>query len=82
MGILKLLLLLDRYFRYVKQEMERQMVECTTDALPLQIPRVVSLMRQVVPDDGIVCLDNGLYKARPWSYGSQTLLYFIVLSCS
>ena len=27
-------------------------------------PRLVALIRHAMPEDGIVCLDNGLYKAR------------------
>ena len=31
-------------------------------ALPMAPPRLVALIRQAMPEDGIVCLDNGLYK--------------------
>ena len=29
---------------------------------PVTPPRFVALIREAVPEDGIVCLDNGLYK--------------------
>ena len=31
-------------------------------ALPVSPPRLVALIRHAMPEDGIVCLDNGLYK--------------------
>jgi len=35
---------------------------CTEDRFPLTPQRIVHDVRQVVPDDGVVCLDNGMFK--------------------
>jgi acetolactate synthase-1/2/3 large subunit len=35
---------------------------CTESRLPLTPQRIVHDVRQAVPEDGIVCLDNGMYK--------------------
>lgn len=68
-----------RYFGYIKACMEQHMTWGTTcgDA-PLQPPCFVDIMRQAMPEDGILCLDNGLYKvwfARQYkTYQPNTLL--------
>ena len=52
-----------RYFCYVKQEMAKHMLMGADDrSIPMSPPGVVTLIRQSVPDDTILCLDNGLYK--------------------
>ena len=35
---------------------------CTEDRFPLTPQRIVHDVRQAVPDDGVVCLDNGMFK--------------------
>ncbi len=43
--------------------MALHMTQGTDDcALPMAPPRLVALIRHAMPEDGIVCLDNGLYK--------------------
>ncbi len=52
-----------RYFCYVKQQMAQHMSKGTDDrSIPMSPPGVVALLRQSVPEDSILCLDNGLYK--------------------
>ena len=52
-----------RYFCYVKQQMAQHMAKGADDrSIPMSPPGVVSLVRQSVPEDTILCLDNGLYK--------------------
>ena len=54
-----------RYYCYVKQQMEGSFREGAADAsLPMSPPRLISVVRDIMPEDGITCLDNGLYKAR------------------
>lgn len=67
------------YFHRVKVAAEAQMREKTTDpAFPLLPQRLVADTRSVMPEDSIVCLDNGMYKlwfARQYPcYGHNTLL--------
>ncbi|BDA51294.1 probable lactaldehyde dehydrogenase at C-terminar half [Coccomyxa sp. Obi] len=68
-----------RYFCYVKQEMAKHMAKGADDrSIPMSPPGVVALVRQSVPEDTILCLDNGLYKvwfARQYpAYKPNTLL--------
>ena len=61
--------MLYRYFKYIKQEMEAHLcwgVGCCD--FPMTPPRIVALTRQILPEDALLCLDNGLYKVcRPSS---------------
>jgi acetolactate synthase-1/2/3 large subunit len=51
------------YFMKVKRHMTRQWNSlCQTSQLPLQPAQVVHDVRAAMPSDGIVCLDNGMYK--------------------
>ncbi|EIE19978.1 thiamine pyrophosphate protein domain protein TPP-binding protein [Coccomyxa subellipsoidea C-169] len=68
-----------RYFCYVKQQMAQHVSKGTDDrSIPMSPPGVVALLRQSVPEDTILCLDNGLYKvwfARQYpAYKPNTLL--------
>jgi acetolactate synthase-1/2/3 large subunit len=54
-------------FRYylgeVKVELENHINECSTDSrFPIVPQRVVAEIREVMPSDGIITLDNGIYK--------------------
>lgn len=52
-----------RYFRYVKENFEEHLkVGIDTAVCPLTPPYLLAELRRAVPDDGFVCLDNGLYK--------------------
>jgi hypothetical protein len=54
-----------RYYCYVKRQMEANVAEGAADArLPMAPPRLMAVIRDVMPEDGITCLDNGLYKVR------------------
>lgn len=54
-----------RYFEYVKQHFEKHMSFGVEEATcPVTPPYLLTILRQAVPDDGIVCLDNGLYKVQ------------------
>lgn len=59
-------------FSHVKPYLE------DSSRFPLLPLRIVTLMRNIIPDDGIVCLDNGMYKiwfARNYkAYQQHTLL--------
>lgn len=52
--------------------------KATDDSFPLKPQRIVADMRKAMPDDGILCLDNGMYKlwfARQYdAYATNTLL--------
>ena len=55
---------LRRYFSYVARQMAQHLTWGTTEEdVPMAPPRLVALIRHAMPEDGIVCLDNGLYKA-------------------
>jgi len=55
--------MLRRYFAYIARQMAKNLTWGTDDcALPMTPPRLVALIRHAMPEDGIVCLDNGLYK--------------------
>ena len=52
-----------KYFHKVKTEVERQIVERSdSEAFPVLPQRLVADVRKVMPDDGIIALDNGMYK--------------------
>ena len=67
------------YFERVKQELEEHLKENSEDDhFPLFPQRVINDVRQALPDDGILALDNGMYKiwfARNYkAYAANTLL--------
>lgn len=66
-------------FGRYKEITDKLMVKGQDDgAFPMNVARVVSDLRRVIPDDGILSLDNGLYKvatARLYkAYASNTML--------
>lgn len=51
------------YFQKVKKRIDQHVNELTDDdRFPLVPQRIVSTVRRIVPSDGILCLDNGMYK--------------------
>lgn len=67
------------YFQRVKSEVSENLLEYTQDdRFPMLPQRFVHLIRKSMPDDGIITLDNGVYKlwfARNYPcYESNTLL--------
>jgi acetolactate synthase-1/2/3 large subunit len=51
------------YFDRVRVALAEHLARGTSDdRFPMFPPRVVFEVRRVMPDDGIVCLDNGMYK--------------------
>jgi acetolactate synthase-1/2/3 large subunit len=63
----------------VKANFEESLkVGADDESFPLLPPRLVSIVREVVPEDGILSLDNGLYKiwfSRNYkAYGPNTVL--------
>jgi len=67
------------YFMKVKKFTEEHVDDHFNDtSFPVVPQRVVAAVREVVPEDGIVCLDNGMYKvwfARAYrTYAQNTLL--------
>ncbi len=51
------------YFKEIKEATEQHMLEGITDSrFPIYPQRLVHDIRQVMPDDGIIALDNGVYK--------------------
>lgn len=68
-----------RFARKVNQALQAQIAEGIDDArFPMLPQRLVADLRRVMPDDGIVTLDNGIYKiwfAREYpAYRTNTLL--------
>ncbi|MGP4845121.1 acetolactate synthase large subunit [Marinobacter sp. 1Y8] len=66
-------------FMAVKQSVENHLRECTEDSrFPLVPQRIVADVRKVMPEDGIIALDNGMYKiwfARNYkAYDNNTVL--------
>lgn len=66
-------------FTYLKEQVDSLLEAGTTDdSYPMNIARVVKDLRSIMPDDGIVSLDNGYYKiwfARLYqAYLQNTLL--------
>jgi acetolactate synthase-1/2/3 large subunit len=51
------------YFDRVRTALSDHLARGTTDdRFPMFPPRIVADVRRAIPDDGIVCLDNGMYK--------------------
>ncbi len=66
-------------FLRVKEALEAHLAErCDDDSFPLIPQRIVSDVRRVMPEDGIIALDNGMYKlwfARNYkAYDNNTVL--------
>ena len=66
-------------FRAVQQQVEEHTTEKSDDpSFPLIPQRIVADVRKAMPDDGIICLDNGMYKiwfARNYkAYQPNTIL--------
>jgi len=67
------------YYRKIKEEVESHLTKYSEDnRFPILPQRLVHLVREALPDDGIVTLDNGVYKiwfARNYKcYQPNTLL--------
>jgi len=67
------------YFEKVKEEFDVYVKGLAADdSFPLHPARVVADVRELMPDDGVVCLDNGMYKiwfARHYlAYERHTIL--------
>jgi len=67
------------YFKKIKTIVDENILEGTTDMrFPIYPQRMVSEIRRLVPEDGIIALDNGVYKiwfARNYrAYQSNTVL--------
>ena len=67
------------YFEKVRKKMQSHIAErAEDDAFPVLPQRIVSVVRVVMPDDGIIALDNGMYKlwfARQYeARGRNTIL--------
>ncbi|MDX2441013.1 MAG: acetolactate synthase large subunit [Desulfobacterales bacterium] len=67
------------YFFRIKNEIENHVYSCTeSNAFPSTPQKIVSDIRNSMPDDGIISLDNGMYKiwfARNYkAYESNTVL--------
>lgn len=50
------------------------------DDFPIAPPRLVADLRRAIPEDGILCLDNGLYKVCPENCGRFCRSHFLYLS--
>lgn len=51
------------HFMKVRSHKAKQLAACCTDdSFPLQPAKLVADVRAALPSDGIVCLDNGMYK--------------------
>lgn len=51
------------YFKYIKEETEAHLLEGIGDSrFPIYPQRLVHDIRKAMPDDGIIALDNGIYK--------------------
>jgi acetolactate synthase-1/2/3 large subunit len=67
------------YFKEIKEATERHLLEgIEDDRFPVYPQRLVHDIRQAMPDDGIIALDNGIYKiwfARNYkAYAPNTVL--------
>ncbi|MBA3901724.1 MAG: acetolactate synthase large subunit, partial [Bacteroidetes bacterium] len=67
------------YFEKVRKETEKQVAEYSEDdRFPVLPQRLVSIARGILPDDGIIAVDNGIYKlwfAREYKcYQPNTLI--------
>uniref|UniRef100_A0A7S3EKF2 Aldehyde dehydrogenase domain-containing protein n=1 Tax=Rhodosorus marinus TaxID=101924 RepID=A0A7S3EKF2_9RHOD len=68
-----------RWFMTVKEFADKHVADHWEDTrYPFTPQRVIAAIRQAMPEDGVVCLDNGMYKvwfARMYkTYGQNTLL--------
>lgn len=68
-----------KYFHHVKKKIDEHLLEGASDPrFPIYPQRMVQDIRAVLPEDGMVCLDNGVYKiwfARNYrAYQSNTVL--------
>jgi len=51
------------YFKKVKSVIDENLLEGTTDnRFPIYPQRIVAEIRRNLPEDGMICLDNGVYK--------------------
>lgn len=51
------------YFTKVKNYMDEHLkLHLHADDFPFTPQRVIDALRSILPDDGITCLDNGMYK--------------------
>ena len=51
------------YFKRIKEDLEKHLSDCDDNTdFPVKPQRVVADVRRVMPSDGIVALDNGMYK--------------------
>ncbi|MBI2426475.1 MAG: acetolactate synthase large subunit, partial [Candidatus Kerfeldbacteria bacterium] len=67
------------YFLRIKKHLDTHIHTYDDDArFPIIPQRIVAIVRDTLPDDGILCLDNGMYKiwfARNYTaYGPNTIL--------
>ncbi len=44
-------------------------------------PRLVALIRHAMPEDGVVCLDNGLYKVGHAAHSRSHTYKAMVIGC-
>ncbi len=52
-----------RFFDTVREAFSKQLAEHADDnRFPMHPVRIVDDVRKVMPDDGLICLDNGMYK--------------------
>jgi acetolactate synthase-1/2/3 large subunit len=52
-----------RYFLQVKRQLDEHLLDCTeAESFPLKPQKIVADVRRVMPDDGVIALDNGIYK--------------------
>lgn len=51
------------YFKRIKEELDKHIYEHQKDSsFPIKPQRLVSAIREAMPDNGIIALDNGVYK--------------------
>lgn len=69
---------LGAFVPYKERQLSDTLVNADSDAFPLKPQRIVRDLRQVMPDDGVLSLDNGMYKiwiARNYpAYRQNTVL--------
>ncbi len=54
---------IDRTFDPLRDALREHLdAEASDERLPVHPPRLVAEVRRAMPDDGVVCLDNGMYK--------------------
>lgn len=67
------------YFERIKKEIETNVYDCClVETVPIRPQRLVSVIREALPDTGVLSLDNGMYKiwfARNFrAYEAKTVL--------